>query len=237
MLVKTFTDKKGEVYTLKTDNNLNYSLINTKAEEVGHLILWDKPIENFYEIKDTFIDTKYSGRGIWRQLMYYVLQHIKVKLKAEGLLSFGQMRRPASNKAWKSIEKFAEVKLSNYKKKDYYLRDMKLEQESFSVLSFDEFVNEDIKGLKSATKKKREAIIRMDQLQNRADANSLRYEYYSDKEDFEKQTILLHNKLEAENNKVEKEKIRAEIKQREKEWKDLQAKHKARIKASSTRKQ
>jgi hypothetical protein len=114
---------------------------------------------------------------------------------------------------------------------------MKLEQEMFSILSFKEFVNEDVKGLKSATKKKREAVVRMDQLQNRADANSLRYDYYSDKEDFERQMIQMHNRLDAEDNKVEKERIRAEIKQREKEWKDLQAKHKARIKASSTRKQ
>ena len=235
MLVQKMTDKRGEVLRIETDDNLKYILLNDEGEEIGNLILWDKPEENFYKIKDTFITTAYRGRGIWRPLMYYVLQHVKTHLKADGLLSQEAFRRPASDKAWKSIEKFAEIKLSKKKRKDYYLRDMKLESESFSILSFDEFIGEDSAGLKSATKKKREVAARMDILQNRVDKNAKKYEYYADKEEFEKKLIHISDAIKAEDDPVQKAKLREEKNKLEAEWKDKQAAQKSQIKAMPTK--
>jgi predicted GNAT family acetyltransferase len=231
MLVKTFTDKLGNVLHLKLKNKVEFLLYDDSGDKIGNLILWDEPMDNFYRIKDTFLEKNVRGRGIWRMMMYYVLQYVKTHMKSDGLLSLAQFRRPASDKAWKSLEKFAEIKMTQ-RRKDYYLKDMKLESKSFNVLTFNEFVNESIEGLKSATKKKRQVLDRMDKLERRVDKNQKKYQFYSDKEEYEKKLNQLHNQIKAEDDPIQRAKLREEINKLESEWKGLQAKHKSQIKAT-----
>lgn len=139
MLVKIFTDKLGDTYQIKLKNKVDFFLINNKGIEIGHMLLNETPIDGFYAIKDVYIIKEMRKKGLWKKMIYYVLEYIKSYLKAKGLVSYGYLRRPASDKAWKSIEKFADIKISK-RKKDYYLTDMKLESNEYEILSYEEFL-------------------------------------------------------------------------------------------------
>jgi len=101
----------------------------------------------------------------------------------------------------------------------------------FKVLSFDGFISESLSGLKSAKDKKNKAASRAGDLEGRSEKNQAKYVFYDDKEKYEKKHLKLQNDIKAEDDKVQKEKLRAELNNLKKEWKTEQAKYKSAIKA------
>ena len=110
-------------------------------------------------------------------------EEVYAKIKSFAYDKYYAIAQEASAKSERG-EKFAEIKISK-RRKDYYLRDMKLESKDYTILSFNEYVTESIEGLKAATKKKRQVLDRMDKLERRVDKNQKKYKYFSDKEEYE----------------------------------------------------
>jgi hypothetical protein len=127
------SDLSGNTYEIRETHPYEFYLYTEYTnEQVGHIKLAEELVDGYYSIKDTYITPKLRGNHMWKPFMKFVLDKVKENYGAKGLMSYGYLRRPDSNRAWKSIEKYVRIeKPESYsfpgrKKVNYYLENLPL---------------------------------------------------------------------------------------------------------------
>lgn len=120
---KKIKDKNGKQFDVNIDQDdekISF-LVMDGQKEVGHLVIDKTEKEDEHlSIKDAAIDLAHRGMGLWKSLMYFAKDFVE-ELGFKGLLSYGQFRRPASNKSWKGIKDRIERINPRSRKLDYFL--------------------------------------------------------------------------------------------------------------------
>ena len=101
----------------------------------------------------------------------------------------------------------------------------------FNILSFKEYLLESQAGYKSAKKKRDDASKRAADMNTRESKNKLKYEMYDEKMKYETEHTKLQGDIETEKDRERKEALKKEMKKLNKQWKEVEKKLKARIKA------
>jgi len=99
-------DKNGKTFDVKTiqePDKISF-LVFDADDEIGHLVLSKKEDEHGHlPIKDAAINLSNRGTGLWKSLMTKAKDFVET-LGYAGLVSYGQFRRPASDKSWLGIK-------------------------------------------------------------------------------------------------------------------------------------
>ena len=100
------------------EDGINF-IANDKGVEAGHLVLNKEPdSKGYFSIRDAYTNMQHRGKGLWKSLMYYAREYMKGQ-GYKGLISYGQFRRPASDKSWKGIPDRQEIFNRVTRRKDY----------------------------------------------------------------------------------------------------------------------
>lgn len=123
MKTEKIKDRDGKDFDVNVDetNDKISFLVMDGPKEIGHLVVDKKEKEEEHlSIKDAYINLTHRGKGLWKSLMLMAKDFVE-GLGYKGLLSYGQFRRPASNKSWLGLKDRIERLNPTSHKLDYFI--------------------------------------------------------------------------------------------------------------------